>query len=275
MNVKLDDVKQAQKLNLEVSIPGTDAANDWDLWVFPRDVPTEPAADILVTRELNDEAREAPHRGRQGPAASPACRRSATMSSIRSRWAFRASSGTRSGRTGSRRTRWASCATRSIRPSHSSRREYHSNWQWWELMHGTAPFILTAIATLQPVVQVIDDWVTARKLALVFEARVGKGKLLACSCDLVSDLDKRPGRPADASQPADLHGRHAVRPQVQHDGRTTGGTLEAAQPAAEARCDGLRETIIIQTTPLSWPSTTILPRSGTRTGSRWPSRRTI
>jgi hypothetical protein len=45
---------------------------------------------------------------------------------------------------------------------------------------------------LQPVVQVIDDWVTARKLALVFEARVGNGKLLACSCDLVNDLDKRP-----------------------------------------------------------------------------------
>jgi len=34
--------------------------------------------------------------------------------------------------------------------------------------------------------------VTARKLALVFEASVGKGKLLACSCDLLHDLDIRP-----------------------------------------------------------------------------------
>jgi hypothetical protein len=70
--------------------------------------------------------------------------------------------------------------------------EYHSNWQWWELIHDTAPFILTVHRDLQPVVQVVDDWVTARKLALVFEARVGKGKLLACSCDLVSDLENRP-----------------------------------------------------------------------------------
>ncbi len=70
--------------------------------------------------------------------------------------------------------------------------EYHSNWQWWELVHGAAPFILTTHRSLQPVVQVIDDWVTARKLALVFEARVGTGKLLACSCDLVNDLDQRP-----------------------------------------------------------------------------------
>ena len=33
---------------------------------------------------------------------------------------------------------------------------------------------------------------TARKLALVFETRVGNGKLIACGCDLASDLDKRP-----------------------------------------------------------------------------------
>jgi len=70
--------------------------------------------------------------------------------------------------------------------------EYHSNWQWWELIHQAAPFIITAHRSLHPVVQVIDDWVTARKLALVFEARIGNGKLLACACDLVSDLDQRP-----------------------------------------------------------------------------------
>jgi len=70
--------------------------------------------------------------------------------------------------------------------------EDHSNWQWWELMHGTAPFLLTEHRDLKPIVQVIDDWVTARKLALAFEARVGEGKLLACSCDLVNDLDERP-----------------------------------------------------------------------------------
>ena len=42
---------------------------------------------------------------------------------------------------------------------------------------------------LHPTVQVVDDWVTNRKLGLVFEARVGRGRLLVCSVDLVSDLD--------------------------------------------------------------------------------------
>ena len=37
--------------------------------------------------------------------------------------------------------------------------------------------------------QVIDDWFTNRRLALVVEARVGKGKLLVTSIDLSGELD--------------------------------------------------------------------------------------
>ena len=46
--------------------------------------------------------------------------------------------------------------------------------------------------SLRPVVQVIDDWATNRKLALVVEARVGQGRLLACGIDLTQDLGTRP-----------------------------------------------------------------------------------
>jgi hypothetical protein len=47
-------------------------------------------------------------------------------------------------------------------------------------------------AEFLPIVQVIDDWNTNRKLGLIFEARVGGGKLLVCSIDLKNNLDKRP-----------------------------------------------------------------------------------
>ena len=45
---------------------------------------------------------------------------------------------------------------------------------------------------LRPIVQVIDDWNTNRKLGLIWECRVGPGKLLVCSADLAKDLDQRP-----------------------------------------------------------------------------------
>jgi len=61
----------------------------------------------------------------------------------------------------------------------------HSNWQWWYPLSDAAPMILDGLPReLRPVVQVVDDWFTNRKLGLVFEARVGPGRLLVTSVDL-------------------------------------------------------------------------------------------
>ncbi len=71
--------------------------------------------------------------------------------------------------------------------------EYHSNWQWWDAMsHSGAINISSFPAEIKPIVRVIDDWVTNRPLALVFEAKVGKGKLLVSGIDLTSDFANRP-----------------------------------------------------------------------------------
>jgi len=71
--------------------------------------------------------------------------------------------------------------------------EYHSNWQWWYLVSRAGAMILDGLPSeLRPIVQVIDDWFTARRLGLVYEARVGQGKMVVCSIDLESDLAKNP-----------------------------------------------------------------------------------
>jgi hypothetical protein len=71
--------------------------------------------------------------------------------------------------------------------------QYHSNWQWWDAMsHSSAIKLEILTKELNPIVRVIDDWVTARSLGLIFECRVGKGKLLVSAIDLLTDQDKRP-----------------------------------------------------------------------------------
>ena len=71
--------------------------------------------------------------------------------------------------------------------------EYHSNYQWWDAMsHSGAINISTFPKDIHPIVRVIDDWVTNRPLALILEAKVGKGKILISGIDLTTDLDKRP-----------------------------------------------------------------------------------
>lgn len=71
--------------------------------------------------------------------------------------------------------------------------EYHTNWQWWYLIHKAGAMILDDLPhSLKPIVSVVDDWFTARKLGLIFEAKVGRGKLLVCSIDLWHEKDNNP-----------------------------------------------------------------------------------
>ena len=45
---------------------------------------------------------------------------------------------------------------------------------------------------LKPIIRVIDDWFKNRRLALVFEAKIGKGKIIVSGIDLLSDQENRP-----------------------------------------------------------------------------------
>ncbi len=71
--------------------------------------------------------------------------------------------------------------------------EDHSNWQWWDAMSHAGAINLTAFpAGIRPIVRVIDDWFTNRPLALIFEAKTGKGKILVTGIDFSNGMDHRP-----------------------------------------------------------------------------------
>ena len=70
--------------------------------------------------------------------------------------------------------------------------EYHSNWQWWDAMsHADAIQLDSFMPELKPIVRIIDDWVSNRRLALLFEAKVGEGSILISGVDLVNNLESR------------------------------------------------------------------------------------
>jgi hypothetical protein len=71
--------------------------------------------------------------------------------------------------------------------------EYHSNYQWWDLLaHGSVIHLDSVQTGLRPLVRVVDDWNKNRNLALMFEAQVGKGRLVVSGADLLTDLEHRP-----------------------------------------------------------------------------------
>jgi hypothetical protein len=90
--------------------------------------------------------------------------------------------------------------------------EANFNWQWSDIIcpsvnqiNAGSPGLASASVCnaravnmdrlrreIQPIVQVIDDWNRNNKLGLIFECRVGQGRLLVCAADLESSLEARP-----------------------------------------------------------------------------------
>jgi hypothetical protein len=67
----------------------------------------------------------------------------------------------------------------------------HTDWQWWDLCINSKSVVIDSLE-VTPIVRVIDNFVTNHHLASVFEANVGKGKLIFSSIDLSTKLQERP-----------------------------------------------------------------------------------
>jgi hypothetical protein len=71
--------------------------------------------------------------------------------------------------------------------------ESHTSWQWWELVsnRANAARLNWTERRYRPIVQVVDHAPRNDKLGVVFEFKVGSGKLLICTLDLSTNLQQR------------------------------------------------------------------------------------
>ncbi len=187
----LSSVSSPEQLKLEVTLDKY--KNDWDFWVYPQKKEIVPGAEkILVTQNIDDPA----IRFLEGGGVVLLNLKQGTLpknlggdikigfSSIFWNTAW---------------THGQPPHTLGIlcNPGHPALAffptEYCSNWQWWDAMSHSGAINLTSLPSdLKPIVRVIDDWFTNRPLALLFEAKVGKGKIIISGIDLTTDLEKRP-----------------------------------------------------------------------------------
>ena len=83
-------------------------------------------------------------------------------------------------------------------PSHPLFREFptqgHTSWQWFPVTKASRPAILDNLDGYKPIVQVIDNIERNHRLGLVYEFKVGQGRLLVCCANLEEVLDTAEGR---------------------------------------------------------------------------------
>lgn len=69
----------------------------------------------------------------------------------------------------------------------------YSTGEWRDILQYAVPVNLTGCqGNYRPIVRLIDDPERNHSLALLLEARVGKGKILLSGCDFTTDMEQRP-----------------------------------------------------------------------------------
>ncbi|MBR4779460.1 MAG: beta-glucuronidase, partial [Bacteroidaceae bacterium] len=187
ISLPVTDVKEPTKYRLEVLVSGTNFVNDWNVWFYPSEE-TVDEGDVYVTTTLDDEALRVLDRG--GDVLVCAAGKVSYGSDIRQQflpvfW----------------NTSWFK-----MRPPHTTGlfindahplfrefpTDYHSDVQWWELVNNAQVMLFSDFPEgFQPLVQSIDTWFLSRKIGMLFEARVGKGRLMMTTMDITSDLERR------------------------------------------------------------------------------------
>jgi hypothetical protein len=179
----LSSRQAAEQLHLEVEIDGSDMSNGWDFWVYPAKLPAV-KNDIYYCTQLDKKAEKVLERGGKVflNASGKVIKGKEVVQTFQPVfW----------------NTSWFK-----MRPPHTLGilvdpkaaafadfpTAFHSDMQWWEIVNNAQLMNLEDFpAGFRPLVQAIDTWFLNRKLALVYEARVGKGKLLVSSADLSAD----------------------------------------------------------------------------------------
>lgn len=186
---ELDGITQACQLNLEVSVGNS--SNDWDFWVYPAQKEKIERKDILLTDRLDKTAIDCLNAGGK-------VLLSLKKGSLAKEYGGDIAVGFSSIFWNTSWTNGQAPHTLGIlcNPAHPALTEfpsdYYSNYQWWDAMsHSGAIHIGKLSKAIQPVVRVIDDWFTNRSLALLFEVRVGAGKLLVSAIDFHQNMENR------------------------------------------------------------------------------------
>ena len=188
ITVPLNSLIQASKLTLEIVVGNTSFVNDWDFWVYPSQLPAIHAPGIYYTDSLDSKAESILNNGGKvflNAAGKIVKGKEVVQYFTPVFW----------------NTSWFK-----MRPPHTLGfvvqekqpafayfpTESYSNMQWWEIANKAQVMNLEDFPKgFTPLVQPIDTWFMNRKLGMILEAKVGNGKLMISSADLVSDTAHR------------------------------------------------------------------------------------
>jgi hypothetical protein len=176
----LKSITQATKLTYEISIEATSFSNNWNIWVYPSALPTTKPS-FYYTTVLDEQAKKVLHQGGNvflNASGSIIKGKEVIQNFTPVFW----------------NTSWFKMRPPHtlgilLNPKHPAYHhfptDYHSDIQWWEIVNKTQVMHLEDFpVNFKPLIQPIDTWFMNRRLAMLFEAKVGNGKIIVSSANL-------------------------------------------------------------------------------------------
>lgn len=178
------NVDKARKLILSVEDEGTDYANQWPIWVYPKRESVD-FGNIVVTD--NPAQAEKALKAGQNVLLNPPYK---NMKGLEGKfvpvfWSpvhFPAQAGTMG---------------LLLNPAHPAFADFptenHTDWQWWRLTTHSKTLCIDSIwRDVTPLVECVDNFANNRRLTNLFETRCLNGKLVVCSMDLLREQNNSP-----------------------------------------------------------------------------------
>jgi beta-galactosidase len=193
--VRLDLTNLPAPQEYELVIGLQEFENDWRFWIYPAEVDTIAPADVLATEDWNAAAARLAAGGKVlfTPPLSSLDDKSPPLNEVPVFWNRLMN------------PKLEAMMGLLIDPKHPALAQFptesYCDWEWIEAIRLTGAIptrfirainIESAPVQLRPIVQAIDDWNRNYRLAVVFECRVGSGRLMVCAPDIQRDLDSRP-----------------------------------------------------------------------------------
>jgi hypothetical protein len=196
INVDLSSIEKAEKLTVNVSIPKTEYSNSYPMWVYPsKNNTVEIPEKIVVTDKLNNQIISQLQQGAKVllfPQTEDVKDKSFSGHFPPDFWNYGMFKGI-----SENNNKPVSPGTLGLLmdPKHqifnTFPTDFHTNWQWFSIIKASNSLILDGTSEKYlPIVQVIDNLERNHKLGLIFEFKIGNGKLLVCMSQLNKIQDK-------------------------------------------------------------------------------------
>ena len=182
----LSAVAEPARLTVTVAVSGTSIANDWSVWVYPAKEIVAQTNEVVIFQTADEPFYEALREGKrvlllpsQASVKSPLAAQFVPVF-----WnpvMFPNQPGSMGAMIDAEHPVFADFPT-----------DHWTDWQWWELLNHSFAINLDAVsAKVAMPFRFVDKFNRNALPAAIFEASVGKGRLLVCTLDISRNLDSR------------------------------------------------------------------------------------